>query len=91
MVVNRIIFTNATQRSPASQPFRKKSMQVSLSVLLHGVEDTQDVQEQVDNVQVEVDGGQYVLFGRQLAHQNVRVVDDEAAEEQSAGSGTRQL
>lgn len=66
-------------------------MQVLLSVLLHGVKDAQNVQEEVDYVQVEVDGGQYVLLGWQLAHQNVCVVDDEAAEEQSAGSSENQL
>lgn len=87
-----IIITNAisTQTSPASS-YRRKSMQVLLSVFLHGVEDTQDVQEEVDYVQVEVDGSQNVLLGWQLAHQNVGVVDDEAAEEQSASAGTHQL
>lgn len=49
------------------------------------------MQEEVDYVQVEVDGGQYVLLGRQLAHQNVCVVDDKAAEEQSTGAGAHQL
>lgn len=66
-------------------------MQVHHSVLLHGVKDAQNVQEEVDYIQVQVDWGQYVLLGRQLAHQNVCVVDDEAAEEQSAGAGAHQL
>lgn len=40
-----------------------------LSVLLHRVEDTQDVQEQVDNVEVEVDRGQDVFLRGELLHQ----------------------
>lgn len=62
-----------------------------LSVLLHGVEDTQDVQEEVDDVQVEVDGGQDVLLGRELLHQQVGVEDDETAEHQSPRSRQDQL
>lgn len=87
-----MIFTNdtATQKSPAWS-YRRKRVQVLPSVLLHGVEDAQDVQEEVDDVQVEVDGGQYVLLRWQLAHQNVCVVDDEAAEEQSPSAGEHQL
>lgn len=49
------------------------------------------MQEEVDNVQVEVDGGQDVLLGRELLHQQVGVVDDEAAEDQGSGSGHDQL
>lgn len=60
-------------------------------VLLHRVEQTQDVQEEVDNVQVEVDGGQDVLLGGELLHQQVSVVDNEGAEDQSAGSSKDQL
>lgn len=60
-------------------------------MLLHGVEHTQDVQEEVDNVQVEVDGSQDVFLGGELLHQKVGVVDDEAAEDQGPGSGKDQL
>ena len=49
------------------------------------------MQEQVDDVQVEVDGGQDVLLGGELLHQHVGVVDDEATEDQSAGSSHDQL
>lgn len=66
-------------------------MVLRLSVLLHGVEDTQDVQEEVDDVQVEVDGGQDVLLGRELLHQQVGVEDDETAEHQSPRSRQDQL
>lgn len=62
-----------------------------LSVLLHGVEQTQDVQEEVDNVQVQVDGGQDVLLGGELLHEQVGVVDDETAEYQGSGSSIDQL
>ena len=62
-----------------------------LSVLLHRVQDTQDVQEQVDDVQVEVDGGQDVFLRGELLHQQVCVIDDEATEDQSPGSSQDQL
>lgn len=61
------------------------------SVLLHRVQDTEDVQEEVDNVQVEVDGCQDVLLRGELLHQQVGVVDDEAAEDQSPSSSEHQL
>lgn len=60
-------------------------------MLLHGVQDTQDVQEEIDDVQVEVDGGQDVLLGGELFHQQVGVIDDEAAEDQSPCPGQNQL
>lgn len=66
-------------------------MVLQLSVLLHRVKDTQDVQEEVHDVQVEVDGGQDMLLGGELLHQQVGVVDDEAAEDQSPGSSQDQL
>lgn len=49
------------------------------------------MQEEVNNVQVEIDGGQDMLLGRELLHQQVGVVDDEAAEDQSTGSSKDQL
>jgi len=49
------------------------------------------VQEEVDDVQVEVDGGQDVLLGRELLHQQVCVVDDEATEDQGPHSRHDQL
>lgn len=49
------------------------------------------MQEQVDDVQVEVDGGQDVLLWGELLHQHVGVVDDEATEDQSTGSSHDQL
>lgn len=60
-------------------------------MLLHRVQDTEDVQEEVDNVQVEVDGCQDVLLRGELLHQQVGVVDDEAAEDQSPSSSEHQL
>lgn len=60
-------------------------------MLLQGVEDPQDMQEQVDDVQVQVYGGQDVLFRRQLLHQEAGVEDDEATENERSGSGQKQL
>ncbi len=66
-------------------------MVLQLSVLLHRVNETQDVQEEVDDVQVEVDGGQNVLLRGELLHEQVGVVDDETAEDQSPGSSQDQF
>lgn len=49
------------------------------------------MQEEVDNVQVEVYGGQHVLLRGQLVHEEVGVVDDEGAEEESTSPGIHQL
>lgn len=70
---------------------KRSEVLLQLSVLLHGVNDTQDVQEEVDDVQVEVDGGQDVFLGGELLHQQVGVIDDETAEDQGSGSGQDQL
>lgn len=59
-------------------------------MLLHRVEDAQNVQEEVDDVQVEVNGGQDVLLRRELLHQHAGVVDDEATEDQGASSSQEQ-
>ena len=42
-------------------------------VSAHGLQDSQDVEEEVDEVQVQVDGGQDVLLCRQLVHDQVSV------------------
>lgn len=60
------------------------------SVLLHRVEDAENVQEEVDNVQVEVNGGQDVLLRRELLHQHAGVIDDEATEDQGPSSSQEQ-
>lgn len=60
------------------------------SVLLHRVEDTENVQEEVDNIQVEVNGGQDVLLRRELLHQHAGVIDDEATEDQGPSSSQEQ-
>lgn len=49
------------------------------------------MQEEVDDVQVEVNGGQDVLLRGQLVHQQMGVIDDEAAEEQCSGASKHQL
>ena len=51
------------------------------------LQDAEDVDEQVEEVQVEVDGGQYVLLRGQLVHYHVHVKHDEATEQQSSSNG----
>lgn len=70
---------------------RRAAYSCRSSVLLHGVEDAQDVDEEVDDVQVQVDGGQDVLLGGQPVHQQVGVIDDEAAEDQRPSTREQQL
>lgn len=60
-------------------------------MFLHGVEDAQDVQEQVDDIQVEIDGCQDVLLWGQLVHQQMGIENNEAAEQQSSGPSKHQL
>lgn len=60
-------------------------------MLLHVVQNTQDMQEEVDNVQVEVDGGQNVLLRGELLHQHVGIVDDKATEDKCPSSSQDQF
>ena len=60
-------------------------------MFLHGVKETQNVQEKVYNVQVEVDGGQDVFLRGELFHKQVGVVDYETAEDESPGSSQDHL
>jgi len=58
-----------------------------LSVLTSRLHDAEDVDKQVDEVQVEVDGSHDVLLWRQLVHDHVSVKYDKAAEEQGTSNG----
>lgn len=60
-------------------------------MFLQGVKNAQDVQEEVDYVQVQIDGRQDMFLWWQLVHQQVRIKNDEAAEEQSSGSSENKL
>ena len=48
---------------------------------------TQDVQEEVDDVEVEVDGGVHVVLGRDALHDHLCVEDDEEGEEDGSPDG----
>lgn len=67
----------------------KKS--IKHSVFLHGVKDAQDIDEQVDYIQVQIDGCQDVLLRWQLMHQQVGIENNEPAEQQSSGPSEDQL
>ncbi len=60
-------------------------------MFLHGVEDAQDIDEQVDYIQVQIDGCQDVLLWWQLMHQQVSIENNEPAEQQSSSSSEDQL
>ena len=55
------------------------------------LEDTQDVDKQVNKVQVEVDGGNDVLLRRELVHDDVGVKDDKTTEQHSPSNGQHKL
>ena len=55
------------------------------------MENPQDVDEEVDKVEIEVDGGEDVLLRRELVHDDVSVKDDEATEEQSTTNRENKL
>lgn len=61
------------------------------SVLLHGIQDSQDFHEQVDDVQIQVDGGQDIFFWRKLVHQHVGVKHNECRKQQGSGDGINKL
>lgn len=60
-------------------------------VLIDSLQYAQYVDEQVDDIHVQVDGGQDVLLRRQVLHHHLRVVDDEQAEDEGASDGDQQL
>jgi len=64
---------------------------VKLTSFIQLAQNAKRLQEQVDHVKVEVDGGQQVFFGRKTAHEQVRVVNNKETEEQRAGAGAHQL
>lgn len=61
------------------------------SFLLSLVQNPQDVEEQIDHVKVDVDGGHDVVLGRHLVHEEMDVVDEEEAEEDGAADGDDEL
>lgn len=68
---------------------KKKSIDNLLSV--DSLQDTQNVQEQVDDVEIQSDCGQDVLLRRKCLHQKLSIDDDKQAEEKSAAAGEQKL
>ena len=60
-------------------------------LIVLGIQESQNAQEQIYKVEVEVDGSKDVLVGRQLPHQHVGVKDDESTEQQSTTNRDDQL
>ena len=60
-------------------------------LIVLGIQESQNAQEQIYKVEVEVDGSKDVFVGRQLPHQHVGVKDDESAEQQSTTNRDDQL
>ena len=53
--------------------------------------DAENVHEEVDDVQVELDGGQDVLLGAESGHDHLRVHDDEQREEEGPAHRQRRV
>ena len=69
----------------------KSQARLPVGVLFPLAQDAQDVQEEVEDVQVEVDGRQDVFLRRQLVQHHLRVHDDEEGEKHSAPYGDPSL
>lgn len=63
MFYSGVAVTHPKSPPPSTPACQQGTLSGLASVLLHGVEDAQDVEEEIDNVQVEVDGGQDVFLG----------------------------
>lgn len=59
--------------------------------LFHWIEDSEDFDEQVNHVQVQVDGRQNVFLGGEFVHQHVSVENNESWEQQGTGNCIHQL
>ncbi len=60
-------------------------------VFFHGLQQTQNVEKQVDEVQIEVNRGHYVFLCRDLVHYHVCVEYDEATEDQSTSHSQHKI
>lgn len=60
-------------------------------MFLQGIKNAQDIQEEVDYVQVQIDGRQDMFLWWQLVHQQVCIKNDKPTEEQRSGSSENQL
>ena len=56
-------------------------------LLLCFTKNPQNVQEEVQNVQVEIDGGQDVLLWGDLVHHHVHIKDDKTTEQDGTEDG----
>ena len=59
--------------------------------LFHWIEDSEDFDEQVNHVQVQVDGRQNVFLRGEFVHQHVSVENNESREQQGTGNCIHQL
>ena len=63
----------------------------NLPCLFPGVENTQDIQEEVEDVKVEIDGAENILVRAKLSHNKLRINDKECAKESGAHDGDCKL
>lgn len=55
------------------------------------IKDSQDVDEEINNIHVQVDGGKDVLLWRQIMHQHLGIIYDEETEKNSPCPGQHKL
>lgn len=55
------------------------------------VEDAKNVQEQVEDVEVQLDGGRNLVFGVELVHDHLGVHNDEHAEQHNTNEGVGEV
>ena len=80
-----------TQMYTRNDVYKLSVVYWTASVFSCCLENPQDVDEEVDEVKVEVNGGKDVLLRWELVHDDVSVKDDEATEEQSTTNGENKL
>lgn len=60
-------------------------------VLFHWIQDSKNLNEQINHVQIQVDWGQDVFLRGKFVHQHVSVEHNECREQQGTGYGIHQL
>ena len=75
-----------SNKKPDYVPIRRKAVPFIpiCSITTRLFEDSEDVDEQIDNVQVELNGSNDVFFGGDFVHDHLRVEDNEETEHSHA-------
>ena len=59
------------------EQFGHKKFRSSFSLSVDSLKNSQGFEEEIDNIQVQIDTGNDVLFRREFSHQDMCVINDE--------------